>query len=139
MPFLMAIYFEEIYMDLPLGYNKRADFGNQEDQLVCKLHKLIYGLKQSSRQWFSKFSSVLIDQGFSQSKSDYSLFIKGSSTSFLGLLVYVDNIVLTKQDQQVIVSLKTFLHSQFKLKDLRQLKYFLGLEIFRLQKGIFQS
>ncbi|KAL5581466.1 hypothetical protein UlMin_013908 [Ulmus minor] len=108
-------------------------------KMVCKLHKSIYGLKQASRQWYSKFSQALIQFGFTQSKSDYSLFTKGSGSSFVALLVYVDDIISTGPNTRVIDSLKCFLHSQFKLKDLGSLKYFLGLEIAKSAKGIVLS
>ncbi|XP_022849769.1 uncharacterized protein LOC111371828 [Olea europaea var. sylvestris] len=70
---------------------------------------------------------------------DYSLFTKGSGNEFVALLVYVDDIVITGSNLQVIESLKSFLHSHFKLKDLGNLKYFLGLEIARSHNGIVLS
>ena len=54
----------------------------------------------------------------------------------MALLVNVDDIIITGLSSQVISSLKAFLHSQFKLKDLGTLKYFLGFEIARATTGI---
>lgn len=63
----------------------------------------------------------------------------GFGNSFVALLVYIDDIVISSLDLQVIDDLKSFLHSQFKLKDLNKLKYFLGLEIARSHRGIVLS
>lgn len=126
-------------MDLPLGYRNFASSRTQRENMVCKLHKSIYGLKQALRQWLSKFSNAFNAHGFTQSKSNYSLFTKGSGNSFIALLVNVDDILITRCNQLEITSFKSFLHSQFKLKDLGNLKYFLGLEIARSKKGIFLS
>lgn len=137
--FLNGDLFEEIYMDMPLGYKQAQTCLKQGERLVCKLHKSIYGLKQASRQWFSKFSHAFILHGFHLSKSDYSLFTKGSGDTFIALLVYVDDIIIIGPTQCIIENLKTFLHSQFKLKDLGNLKYFLDLEIARTRNEIFFS
>lgn len=95
----------EVYMDLPLGYLKQEQIDNQGEKLVCLLHRSIYGLKQALRQWFSKFSQALVLYGFSQSKSDYSLFTKGSNSSFVALLVYVDDIIISVSDLNAIEGL----------------------------------
>ena len=100
------------------------------------MNKSIYGLKQASRQWFTKFSTALVNFGFHQSKNDYSLFLKGSGDQFVIVLVYVDDIILAGPNVEVLNEFKLKLQSTFKLKDLGNLKYFLGLEIARSSTGI---
>ena len=80
------------FMNLPLGYKLQHEI--QGEKLVCKLHKSIYGLKQASKKWFTKFSTFLISLDFQQSKADYSLFIRGKDDFFVVLLVYVDDIII---------------------------------------------
>lgn len=94
-------------MDLLLGYDVQKKFTHGE-KLVCKLHKSIYGLKQAFTMVLQVFSA-LIQYGFVQSNVDYSLFTKGSIASFVALLVYVDDIIVTGPNSQVIYSLKGFL------------------------------
>ena len=64
-----------------------------------------------------------------KSKSHYSIFYKNSSSSIILPVVYVDDIVITGRDSKDILSLKSFVHSQFHTKDLGMLKYFLGVEV----------
>ena len=103
---------------------------------MCRLHKSIYGLKQASRQWFHKFSNALLLEGFVQSTSDHTLSIKHQDTSFLALLIFVDDIIIASNDQLVVDTLKHALNCKFKMKDLGPLRYFLGLEVARSTTGI---
>ncbi|KAK3030681.1 hypothetical protein RJ639_035885 [Escallonia herrerae] len=80
-----------------------------------------------------------IRAGYQQSKADYSLFTKAKGASFTVILIYVDNILLTGNDLQEIERLKKFLLKRFRIKDLGDLKYFLGIEFSRSKKGIFMS
>jgi histone deacetylase 1/2 len=101
----------------------------------CKLDKALYGLKQAPRAWYSRLSSKLQALGFIASKADISLFIykKGS------FLVYVDDIIITGSSPVAIDALLADLRSDFALKDLGSLNYFLGIQVTRLSDGILQS
>jgi len=78
---------------------------------VCRLLKSLYGLKQAPRQWFVKLCTALLGFGYKQSKADYSLFTKQTSTSFTVVLVYVDDMVLTGDNQEEILKFKQQLSS----------------------------
>lgn len=55
---------------------------------------------------------------------------------FTALLVYVDDMIITSNDPSCVAALKSLLDLKFGIKDLGSLKFFLGLEIARSEKGI---
>ncbi|GAU29493.1 hypothetical protein TSUD_360380 [Trifolium subterraneum] len=107
---------EEVYMKPPPGLDL------PQPDLVCKLQRSLYGLKQASRQWNTKLTETLIASGYTQCKSDYSLFTKLSTTGFTVILVYVDDLVLGGTDPHEITTVKTLLNNKFSIKDLGILK-----------------
>ena len=124
---------EEIYMNIPPGF--RSDISNK----VCKLKKALYGLKQSPRAWFGRFAKVMKDSGYKQSQGDHTLFIKHSATGVTALLVYVDDIIVTGNDERGRHELRQRLVKEFEIKELGRLKYFLGIEVAHSTQGIFIS
>ena len=131
--FLHGTLHEIIYMHLPPGHRR------QGENIVCRLNKSLCGLKQASRTWFSTFSHVIKSVGFQQSKTGYSLFTRQNNSSFTALLIYVDDILLTGNDLIEIQRVKDCLWQQFRIKDLGDLKYFLGIEFSRSKAGIYIS
>lgn len=136
-------------MKLPPGYLKmghRLSPVQEGDSVtsgptnkVCRLLKSLYGLKQAPRQWFAKLSTALKDFSFIQSKSSYSLFTKIEDTVITTVLVYVDDLLIAGNDMKSIEAVKLFLSSQFHMKDLGDIRYFLGIEVDRTTDGIFLS
>nr|GEW63010.1 ribonuclease H-like domain-containing protein [Tanacetum cinerariifolium] len=120
----------DVYMTLHDGYN------NVDKSKVYKLNKSLYGLKQSPRQWNAKLTIALAKHGFEQSKFDYYLYTKHRNGMFIALLVYVDDIVITRSDVDGINEFKLFLSTKFLIKDSRSLKYFLGIEVTKIDLGL---
>ncbi|GKB17314.1 putative RNA-directed DNA polymerase [Tanacetum coccineum] len=128
--FLYGDLNEDIYMSLPLG------FECSDKNKVYKLNKALYGLKQAPRQWNAKLTTVLAKHGFVQSKFDYSLYIKHNDNVFVTLLVYVDDFIITYNSLYEIENFKLFLKSNFMIKDLAIMKYFLGIKVLENSNGI---
>ena len=125
---------EEVYMKAPPGFS--SDYKPGEG---CKLKKALYGLKQSPRAWFGRFTAAMRKFGYKQSNSDHTLFLKRRQGKITCLIIYVDDMIITGNDKHEIDTLKKQLFREFKMKDLGQLKYFLGFELLRSKGGIFIS
>lgn len=133
--FLHGELTEEVYMELPPGCKTPEAY----DKSVCKLKKALYGLKQSPRAWFGRFTKSMKEFGYSQSNADHTLFIKKHQGKITALIVYVDDMVVTGNDDEERKALQSYLSKEFEMKDLGPLKYFLGIEVSRSTKGIFLS
>jgi hypothetical protein len=106
---------------------------------VCKLDKTLYGLKQAPRAWYSRFSTKLKQLGFRSSKADTSLFIYDKLRVTMFLLVYVDDIIMTSSNSSAVDALLKDLRSDFALKDLGNLHYFLGIQVMKKNGGLVLS
>lgn len=131
--FLHGDLHEKVYMSLPLGNINNSGISN----LVCKLIKSIYGLKQASRCWFEKISTCLLEEGYKQSHTDHSMFTYNQDGVFVVTVIYVDGILLSGNNQEAINALKHLLDVKFNIKDLGPIKYYMGLEVSRTSDGIF--
>ena len=123
--FLHGELSEEVYMDLPLG----CMILEVHCRKVCNLKKSLYGLKQSPRAWFGRFTKSMGSFGYHQSNSDHTLFLKKQHGKITALIVYVDDMVVTGNDPDERKAIQSYLSSEFKMQDLNHLKYFLGIEV----------
>jgi len=100
-------------------------------ELVCKLKKFMYGLKQSPRMWYQKFDTFIGGLGFTRIKADHCVYFKLVGYHVIYLVLYVDDMLLVGNDKEIIQDLKTHLSSKFDMKDLSVTNYILGMEIKR--------
>ena len=102
---------EEVYMKQPEGFVAEG----QED-LVCKLKRSIYGLKQSPRCWNAALDHKLKQMDFVQAKGDPCLYMAAEGEMFI-IAVYVDDIVLAGKGDQRMTEVKQALAHQFQVID----------------------
>ncbi|PKU69694.1 Retrovirus-related Pol polyprotein from transposon TNT 1-94 [Dendrobium catenatum] len=122
--FLHGNLTETIYMIQPKGFEDKT-----KPNHVCLLHKAIYGLKQAPRQWYNMFTSSLQSLGFTHSKSDPSLLIFRKNSTQIYILVYVDDILITGNNDTEISALIKQLNKSYALKHLGPVHNFLGIKI----------
>ncbi|KAM1221734.1 hypothetical protein ACFX2J_009352 [Malus domestica] len=127
--FLNGFLEEEIYMKQPEGF---VDSGGKE--LVCKLRKSIYGLKQASRQWYLRFDEVMQSHGFVENSEDKCIYFKSSGRHFTILVLYVDDILIASTNLTLLHETKLILSDNFEMKDMGEASYVLGIEITRDKK-----
>jgi Reverse transcriptase (RNA-dependent DNA polymerase) len=120
----------EDVMEIPPG------FANEQlKDKVCCLKRSLYGLKQSPRAWFDRFSMAMKKFGYQQSNADHTMFIQRKGEKICILVVYMDDIVLTGNDLMEMKRLKASLAKEFEMKDLGELRYFFDIEVARSKKG----
>eukprot|EP00253_Pinus_taeda_P009646 PITA_09646 len=131
--FLHGDLHEEIYMEQTTG------FIQIDSSLVCRLKKSLYGLKQAPRAWYAKMDNFLLETGFSRCHSDNTIYIKKVGKSLIILVLYVDDLILTGSDPNLINHVKSNLKNKFEMIDLGHLHYFLGLQVLQSKEGISLS
>ena len=122
--YLHAPIENEIYVSQPPGYEQTEN----NKQLVWKLNKSLYGLKQSGRNWQNVLSDFLKKIRFVQSNADACVFIKRDNNDIAMSLVWVDDIIIAANSNQLLFEVKNKLSRRFKMKDLGPLTSFLGIQ-----------
>ncbi|XP_047331241.1 uncharacterized mitochondrial protein AtMg00810-like [Impatiens glandulifera] len=125
---------ETIYMYQPLGFKDPA-----RPDHVCLLRKSLYGLKQAPRAWYQRFADFVASIGFNHSKLDTSLFIYRHDHDTAYILLYVDDIVFTASSESLRKCVISQLSTEFVMKDLGPLSYFLGIVVTRHKNCLFLS
>ena len=116
----------EIYMEQPEGF-----IAPNQQHLVCKLHKAIYGLKQAGRSWNIKIDDTLRRLGFAALITDSCVYVYSSGRVVVYIALYVDDLLLVSNSLPALTRLKADLAQQFSMKDLGEAQYVLGIQIER--------
>ena len=126
----------EIYMQQPEGYEES---GKNGEKLVYKLKRSLYGLKQSGRNWNAMLHEYLTSEGFEQSLADPCVYTKNRKGCKAIIIVWVDDIIVAASDSRSLDDVKESLRGKFKMKDLGQLSWFLGIEFKQERDRIIMS
>ncbi|XP_055800342.1 uncharacterized mitochondrial protein AtMg00810-like [Solanum dulcamara] len=132
--FLHGRLSETVYMHQLMGFHSK-----QFPDYVFLLKKSLYGLKQAHRAWYQRFADFVATIGFSHSKSDHSLFVYKNGSAIAYILLYVDDIILTASFDHLRKHIMALLSSEFAMKDLGHLSFFLGIVVTHNTHGIFLS
>eukprot|EP00253_Pinus_taeda_P036725 PITA_36725 len=107
---------------------------------VCKPVKSLYGLKQAPRAWYEKVTEHLLKLNFKHyDLDDANLFVKKVGKPIVYLVVYVDDLLMTGNNESYISSIKKELRKSFEMIDLGYIHYYLGIEETQHPKSIFLS
>eukprot|EP00253_Pinus_taeda_P023262 PITA_23262 len=121
---------EEVYIEQPDGFI----LGN-DPNLVCKLKKAFYGLKQDPRACYYRLDKYLHQQGFSKGSANRNLYIKIENKKLLILVVYVDDIIFGNNEEAMSQNFALVMQKEFEMSLLGEMTYFLGLQIQQNKGG----
>jgi hypothetical protein len=118
---------EDIYMEQPPGFVAPGSQAN----LVCKLNRSLYGLRQAGRAWYKKIDAALNDLGLKPTMSDNCIYVLHETPTTVYGLLYVDDLLLISNVLSRLQSIKAELSKRFEMKDLGEAQFILGLQIHR--------
>ncbi len=116
---------EELYVRQPEGFTTPV-----KEKWVCRLHKGLYGLKQSSRLWNIKFDAFITKYGLTSTTADPCVYTRSSDNEFIILGIWVDDGLLCTNSSSLTESIMAYLSTHFKMTS-HQADCFLGLQIDR--------
>ena len=122
---------EEVYIDQPPGFVVKGS-----ESKVFKLRKALYGLKQAPRAWNMKIDKSLTNLGFVKCRSEHGVYVKSGGEDIMMLCLYVDDLLLTGNNEAKVNEFKKNLMDEFDMTDLGELSYFLGIEFKKCSEGI---
>nr|GFA75867.1 retrovirus-related Pol polyprotein from transposon TNT 1-94 [Tanacetum cinerariifolium] len=130
--FLYGPLKEEVYVNKPDGF-----LDPYHPDKVYRLKKALYGLKQAPRAWYDELSTFLLSKGFSKGSINPTLFINKHKGDILHVQIYVDDIIFGFTNPNLLKRFEKLMHSKFEMSMMRDLKFFLRIQIHQSPHGIF--
>ena len=116
----------DYYVEQPHGLEKSIG-------KVCKLQKALYGLRRSPLYWFQAIMPTLKDLGFEPFNSDPCLFKHKKDGIYI--ILYVDDLLISAPTVDDINKIRDKLRNKYKLKEMGEVKRFLGFDVIRDRKA----
>ncbi|GKA04970.1 putative ribonuclease H-like domain-containing protein [Tanacetum coccineum] len=150
---LLQFKLQQVWTLVDLPYGKRAIgtkwvYKNKKDERgivirnkarVYKVEKALYGLHQAPRAWYETLSTYLLDKRFQRGQIDKTLFINRVKGDILLVQVYVDDIIFGSTKKGLCTDFEKMMHKKFQMSSMRELTFFLGLQVTQKDNGIFIS
>nr|GEW31669.1 putative ribonuclease H-like domain-containing protein [Tanacetum cinerariifolium] len=132
--FLYGTIKEDVYVCQPLGFED-PDYPDK----VYKVVKAFYGLHQAPRAWYETFANYLLENGLQRGNIDQTLFINKQKGDILLVQVYVDAIIFGSTNKELCTTFEKLMKDKFQISSMRELTFFLGLQVKKKKDGIFIS
>ncbi|KAL6333654.1 hypothetical protein AAG906_028839 [Vitis piasezkii] len=101
---------EDVYMEHPTGF---TEVGKED------------------LAWYLKFDRIIIQNGFKDNTVDRCIYLRVSRSSYIFLVLYVNDILLASNNSDLLIETKHMLSTHFDIKDLGEASYVLGIKILR--------
>ena len=129
--FLYGLIDQLVYVDIPKGSETEAN-----RNMVCKLLKVLYGLKQSPRLWYERLSGFLLQKlGLSRINADHSIFVTETGLNGPIISTFVDDIkIMAPKGTGIIQRMKAELTDAFSMVDMGPISFYLGLKLIETEQ-----
>jgi hypothetical protein len=130
--FLNGVIQDEVYV------RQRPGFENHKySNRVYKFSKALYRLKQTSRAWYARLKSFLLEHRYVMGCVDKTLFTLNHGTDFLLVQIYVDDIIFGDSSHTLVSRFQKMMESEFQMSMMRKLTFFLGIQVKQINQDTF--